>query len=180
MLTELAKQIRFDNASKGFDPTEGGIERYFLLVVSEICEAQDELRNGHGLTYVYYEESEMVPGVTPGNFVPGKPKPCGFPVEIADAVIRILDIQAKMNYKILVIPGSYEFDPTVSIDSELLAVVSTVSDCFRKEINHEVKLNLALSALLQIGINCNFNMMNVIEEKLEYNRSRPPKHGRKF
>ena len=126
-LTELSKQIRFDNASKGFDPTEGGLDRYLLLAISEICEAQNEIRDGNEENEIFYDADPNRWYKKPENQylskinIPGA-KPCGFPVEIADAIIRLLDICGK-------------FD----IDIE-----------------------------------------KVINEKLAYNRSRPPKHGRKF
>lgn len=123
MLNELAKRIRFDNASKGFDPTEGGLDRYLLLAISEICEAQEELRDGRDPEEIYHRESN-IPFSAKGDllYFPRNMKPEGFPVEIADAIIRLLDIAAKFE-----------------IDIE-----------------------------------------QVIHLKLEYNRSRPPKHGRQF
>src|SRR5258705_1799969 len=137
ILSELAKNIRFDNASKGFDPLEGGLDRYLLLVCSEICEAQDELRDGRGLTEVYYiavEITDYNSANPPGpEDIKYTRKPCGFPVELADAAIRILDIQAKLEYNIRLLNGNYDFDPRKTIESELLAIVSTVSHCFRPE-----------------------------------------------
>lgn len=125
MLNELAKRIRFDNASKGFDPTEGGLDRYLLLAISEICEAQEELRDGRHPVEIYHAGGDYTQGYNAmyslGMF-PKDMKPEGFPVEIADAIIRLLDIAAKFE-----------------IDIE-----------------------------------------QVIHLKLEYNRSRPPKHGRQF
>ena len=120
MLNTLAKSIRFDNASKGFDPLEGGLDRYLLLIISEICEAQEELRDGREINEIYYERANL--GEMPdGNIKWGK-KPCGFPVEIADAIIRLLDI------------------------------------CGKLEIDIEA----------------------VINAKLAFNKTRPPKHGRQF
>jgi hypothetical protein len=55
------------------------VERKLFLVVGELCEAHEELRNGHELTEVYYKEDK-----------PDKPE--GFPVELADAEIRLLDL----------------------------------------------------------------------------------------
>lgn len=48
-----------------------------MLVVSELSEAVEELRSGHDADYVYRMEN-------------GKPE--GFPVEIADAMIRLFDL----------------------------------------------------------------------------------------
>lgn len=115
LLNGLANDIRFDNASKGFDPTLETIDRYLLLVVSEIVEGQEELRDGRAPNEVYYEDNN------PGRAGQLR-KPCGFPSEMADALIRILDICAKFN---------------IDIDA-------------------------------------------IVQEKLAFNRSRPPKHGRQF
>ncbi len=114
-LNELAAQIRFHNDIQGFTVDAANIDQKLLLAVSEICEAQEELRDGRGLKEIYYgPRGDMVNQ--------GLMKPEGFPVEIADAIIRLLDICH-----------------AVGIDIEA-----------------------------------------VITEKLEYNKSRPPKHGRQF
>lgn len=48
------------------------------LIHSEVTEALEEYRNGHNFTHVYYRESD------------GKPE--GIPVELADILIRVLDL----------------------------------------------------------------------------------------
>jgi len=164
-LADLAKTIRFDNASKGFDPLEGGLTRYIVLVCSEICEAHEELRDGHTPTEIYYSHDGQ--------------KPEGFPVEIADAIIRILDIQAKLDYEIKLIGGHYDFDPDKTLDDELLAVMWVMGRTITGE-DKVYLLNLALTGLFQITENLNINILKVIDEKLAYNRTRPPKHGRQF
>lgn len=61
------------------DYRKAQVERKLLLAIGELCEAHEELRSGHGLAEVYYNEEN-----------PNKPE--GFPVEIADAQIRLLDL----------------------------------------------------------------------------------------
>lgn len=60
-----------------------------LLVVSEVSEAQDELRAGHDHFEEYFSE---VDGVAQ--------KPEGFASEIADVIIRILDLAGELGIDI--------------------------------------------------------------------------------
>lgn len=53
-----------------------------LLVISEISEAVELFRVGKDLSDVWFVESKETPGVQ---------KPEGIPVEIADALIRLLE-----------------------------------------------------------------------------------------
>lgn len=64
------------------DYKQAMLERKLLLVIGELCEAHEELRTGHTPQEVYY---------TPAK--PGKPE--GFPIETADAHIRLLDLEAE-------------------------------------------------------------------------------------
>lgn len=87
-LCALAAQISFANNLKGFAFTREEVEQKMLLAVSEICEAQEELRDGVEWNEIYYMRGS---NLVLENNVPGT-KPCGFPVEIADAIIRLLHI----------------------------------------------------------------------------------------
>lgn len=82
-LNEIAADIHFTSTSKGFEPpNKENINQKLLLAVSEICEAQEELRDGRELNEIYFK--------TDGNTVSLKPE--GFPIELADAIIRLLHI----------------------------------------------------------------------------------------
>jgi NTP pyrophosphatase (non-canonical NTP hydrolase) len=75
----LMQIIRKNNEEKGWrsDGPELFMEK-MMLIVSEISEAVEEFRDGKPLDQIFYG---------PGN----PPKPLGIPIEIADAIIRILD-----------------------------------------------------------------------------------------
>lgn len=75
-LTAMQAQIRATNTEKGFRtlPTTHGDR--LALIHSEISEALEEIRSGHAPAEIYFGEN-------------GKPE--GYPVELADAAIRIID-----------------------------------------------------------------------------------------
>jgi NTP pyrophosphatase (non-canonical NTP hydrolase) len=58
-----------------------------MLIVSEVAEAQDELRKGHRAHHTYYPTQ----AADPGTNGPVQHKPEGVPSELADVVIRVLD-----------------------------------------------------------------------------------------
>jgi hypothetical protein len=77
-LNDLAHRIHDISTSKGFTPpAPDNLDQKLLLVVSEVCEAQEVLRDGTPPENIWVEDD-------------GKPE--GFLVECADAVIRLLHI----------------------------------------------------------------------------------------
>lgn len=73
---DLAHEL---SASKGFWEKPRNIGEALALVHSEISEALEEVRSGRGVDEVYSNADNPL-------------KPEGFPVELADAIIRILDL----------------------------------------------------------------------------------------
>jgi hypothetical protein len=58
------------------------VERKLLLIIGEICEAHEELRAGRKDVW----------------FAEGSQKPEGFPIELADAQIRLWDVQTHQGH----------------------------------------------------------------------------------
>jgi hypothetical protein len=87
---EIQSKISRSNEENGFHeignyPPEFQVDyiaKKLLLAVGEISEAIEELRHGHDPLYRYYRED-------------GKPE--GFPSEVADAVIRLIDIADELH-----------------------------------------------------------------------------------
>lgn len=77
-LNAFARTVGFIRAESGFERPSLKPDRKLMLTVSELCEAQNEMRDGHTLTEIYYRESD------------GKPE--SFLVECGDAIIRLLDL----------------------------------------------------------------------------------------
>lgn len=76
-INDLVNESYETAKSKGWHdvPREAGT--VLLLVTSELIEAFEELRKGHHHNLIYFGDN-------------GKPE--GFPIEIADAIIRICDM----------------------------------------------------------------------------------------
>lgn len=75
-IKEFAKSVHENAVEHGWWEEERAFPEIVALIHSEVSEALEEYRSGHGEDEVYFGE---------------KGKPEGIPVELADAVIRILD-----------------------------------------------------------------------------------------
>lgn len=78
-IRELQQSVHSTAVRKGWYEEERNPFELLFLVHSELSEAGEEIRNGRGFTEIYYDLSR-----------PNKPE--GVPIELADAVIRILDL----------------------------------------------------------------------------------------
>lgn len=80
-IAEIQLAVHANAKMKGFWDQSANIPEKLALIHSEISEALEDYRNGQPLNVLF------------GDTSIGE-KPCGFPSELADAVIRIMDLAA--------------------------------------------------------------------------------------
>jgi len=93
-LNELAQRCHATAKSKGWYDKNGGERNdgeMLMLMVSELAEALEELRNGNNPNYIYYSPLGDIDKPYPSGADPTVLKPEGVPIELADLLIRLLD-----------------------------------------------------------------------------------------
>jgi NTP pyrophosphatase (non-canonical NTP hydrolase) len=100
MLNELCKEAYENAKSKGWHEQPRTALELHMLIVSEIAEATEEARKGappiYKLAYTDGGSPRYCPPGTPGFLPPSRPE--GELIELADAVIRILDYCGSKNW----------------------------------------------------------------------------------
>ena len=85
-LNALAEEIHRTSVDRGWwsHGSERPLDGLLMLVVCEVAEAMEEWRSNHEPSEVYFKELKAGGGV----------KPEGVPIELADVIIRVLDVCA--------------------------------------------------------------------------------------
>lgn len=165
------------------------------LMHSELSEAIEDYRNGHSLTEIWLEKEGT--------------KPCGIPTELADVMIRIadycgsthLDVEAEFSkwthlYSVVgaaICRPSEGLDKASSFEKEIAKIHFALSMswitgtgmeplltlCGGVFLDSRMWLMLAIHFTLQLCERNGIDIWAAIDQKTEYNRSRPYRHGGK-
>lgn len=176
-LNEWAKEIHQNAVDHGWWEEERSVGEIIALCHSELSEALEEFRNGHGLNEIYY------PSVNSHDRTPRKDeKPEGIPVELADVVIRVLDFLGKKGTDVNTI---MENDLVrIERDNNTFGEFISIWHCYLSMalINDTQQDQFLVSLIVDIfkfSNNFNIEIPKAIEIKHEYNKTRSYKHGGK-
>lgn len=164
---------------------DGDLEDKLVLIVTELAEAFEEYRNPERvLNVVYslvdYQEDSGKKSKVGVDYIPGT-KPEGFPIEMADAYIRILDLARARRLDDLshsyMMTMADEFVPTAVRPGpyiwEMLKVITAPN------VSLDYRLAGLLALLERTAVDFKFDLAAAISLKATYNRTRPAKHGGK-
>lgn len=190
-LNALRDEVFSINKSNGWHNEERSFGELIALVHSEVSEALEDYRAGHPVNKVWYEykdgfkrDTHFAEFYIDDNWTSVLGKPCGIPSELADVVIRILDIcglygwdiEFKHFKKINIFPMKYA--------SHLASIHKSLSDAYNdnKDTFTDPAATYLDVAIQEVEFICqqhSINLDQIIREKLEYNKTRGYKHGGK-
>jgi hypothetical protein len=165
----LAQRIHDTAVTKGFWPPEGrNFGEMICLVHSEIAEAYEAAMDG-----------------LPDDKLP---QYSGFSVEIADAIIRLLDTGRSRGIKFeheLMIAGKHIVNEYGSLEADLMKVHTALSLALehnRKGRDDDTNVSIVAAVALLLSISAKFaiDILEVIEAKMAFNNTRPYKHGKAY
>lgn len=173
-VNELITKAHGMAKEKGWWPEEGRDHfEVANLIHSEVAEALEELRDGHGVTEIYFKTEK-----------PEKPE--GFPIELADVAIRAADYAGK---------GEAICPNEAVVIGERIFTEQTKESDLQKHIAY---LNYGISSLflyekayadlcVRIILHCfsiaetqGIDLAAAIDQKMAYNAIRGIRHGRSF
>jgi len=206
-IAALCQRSRDISLEKGWLNPDGTDPRPFHTVIAlfhtELSEAFEDIRNNKGLAEVWYEGyavdgaggKQVFTAEKYARLAPTTPwKPCGFPSELADFVIRVCQYygSASLGKKLEEVMGEISqaklgtypaADPELLI-TELHDLVSKAWSFSKGETSRisGVTIDYLATALLMVFDFCkkkDINLWAAIDEKEAYNRTRSHKHGGK-
>lgn len=186
-ITEWAKEIHENAVKHGWWETKRSTGEVIALIHSELSEALEEARDNRPMMYVLGPNGEEI--CTPCYFNGRKPE--GVAVELADAVIRVLDF-AEYNNLLLKDIGTAQmeidaaektyFENFGNVIAVLHEIVVMLHHAIKDQsIMDAIELTLTFETVIELYLReRGVDIWQVIELKHNYNKGRPYKHGKAF
>lgn len=185
---KLCNEAHQNAVKHGFWENKPSDEHFLCLVISELMEAVEADRKGKR-SYrkeVYnrhiQENHEKYGDDCAGNDL------CTFKAlikdtvedELADAVIRLLDLSGSANLEVIVIHPIGKAD--LSRMSFTMAMYSITAELTKPNntVSLQTKIGKALGKILSIAEAMNIDLLWHIEQKMIYNESREKMHGKSY
>lgn len=188
-IEQIKKEIHKNSIAHGWWTEPRPFGEICALIHSELSEALEEYRNMRPCVYIV--KSEEIKAISPEQYQLNGEKPEGIAVELADAVIRILDYMDEMVLDYL--PDADEIYKDIPLNfGEFIALChSDITDAYNRSRMGEGKYYekiIGISAALSVCISridafcesCGLDLSQVIALKHEYNKTRPYRHGGKL
>lgn len=185
-LNKLAEELHAAAVEKGFWAVDEAMEKHIAKMHSELSEALQEDRLGNPMLYV----DDIACGIStnPVDFDGRKPE--GVAAELADFVMMGLDLMCKIN---CINEAASEMmndimetiDPNkeigaISVPNLVMIAHFQLSEVVYSQRNPTDVLGLLVAKVILWAKQNGVDLEQVIRLKMEYNKARPPLHGRKY
>jgi len=172
--------------SKGWWEKPRTIAALTLLMQSEIIEALEDYRAGRGVTEIWYMRSFHDEGGVKYEVVQPVPeptdKPCGVPIELADAVIRIADFVGHYGVGLHKVAheGPSDFEQGLAeANLHFARAYEYHRDNGTVDQNVGSLMDQAMAAIVAVCETNGINLEKAIEIKRNFNTTRSHRHGGK-
>lgn len=187
--TKLAKEVHANSVKHGWWEDKPSTEHFFTLVVCELAEAVEADREGSRCdqklfastlcTFVepYRQNSERYEKKWNSAF-----EQCVKDTvedELADAVIRLLDIAGARNYRFSQPITGYS--TLVSKENTFTENIGCIMECVAtRYLSNYHRIACSLVQIEELAKMLDIDLAWHIEHKMRYNASRPYKHGKAY
>ena len=185
-LNELAKEIHNDNKLKGFHDVDWSDEHCLMLAICELCEAIEADRKGK--KEISKEDIDKMEYIT--TFHPNNTKlfiyayqnriKGSIEEELADAVIRLLDLAGKRNVYIMLTNGEFYFNKNMNQKTFTEQLYQVVYDLMTISNHLSETISIIIAQVEYVCKLKDIDLYTHIDLKLKYNKTRPYKHGKEY
>lgn len=182
-LNKIAKKIYEANKAKGFHDVEYSNDHYLMLVITELSEAVEADRKGCRANTDQYVEwmNGYTPEDSPIIFEHAFLTNIKGTIEekLADAAIRLFDLAGLRKIQNMEIYVNEPDHCNLSFCEDMYYIVYDLINRNRYAVIRSVIEN-TINQIFKLSMNYGIDLWWYIELKLQYNKTRPERHGKKY